>query len=217
MSSKEQAKAGQAIYTPRTLMIYDLLVLGFSNRFLWRCPTAKLEALYQRNTSARHLDIGVGTGYFLDKVTWPVADPAITLADLNEHSLKAAADRIARYQPACTVLNALEPMAIDGPFDSIGLNYLFHCLRGAYSEKGIVFDHVLPLMSDNAIVFGAAIIQGNAPRSTPAQALMNFYNRKGIFSNSHDTQAALGAALDKRFSRVHMERHGAVVLFEARK
>ena len=98
----EDVKAGQAAYTPLTLRIYDWFVLGFSNRFLWRCPTSELEALYDRNVSARHLDIGVGTGYFLDKAAWPVADPEITLVDLNPHSLDAAARRIARFSPdAC--------------------------------------------------------------------------------------------------------------------
>ena len=55
----EDVKAGQAAYTPLTLKVYDWFVLGFSNRYLWRCPTSELEALYDRNVSAHHLDIGV--------------------------------------------------------------------------------------------------------------------------------------------------------------
>ena len=215
MLTDEQTRAGQAVYTPLALRFYDLLVLGVSNRFLWRCPTRHLESLYQRNVSARHLDIGVGTGYFLDKVSWPVASPAISLADINANALTAAANRIARYQPACVVVNALEPMAIDGRFDSIGLNYLLHCLPGDYTDKAVVFDHIGPLMSEEARVFGATIVQGDAPRSAAAQALMNFYNRKGIFSNSGDTQTGLEKALRKRFCNVRLQRHGAVVLFEA--
>ena len=103
MDDEGQAQAGQAVYTPRTLAAYDAFVLGFSNRVLWRCPTARLEALYARNVSARHIDIGVGTGYFLDKAAWPVPRPQITLVDLNRHSLEVAGQRIRRYAPRSIV------------------------------------------------------------------------------------------------------------------
>ena len=29
---------GQAVYKPFTLAIYDLLVIWFSNSYIWRCP-----------------------------------------------------------------------------------------------------------------------------------------------------------------------------------
>ncbi|MGI9415960.1 MAG: class I SAM-dependent methyltransferase, partial [Hyphomicrobiales bacterium] len=186
MDNDDRVRAGQAAYTPLTLKIYDWFVLGFSNRFVWRCPTSELEALYDRNVSARHLDVGVGTGYFLDKAAWPVADPQITLVDLNSHSLDAAARRIGRFSPEAVVANILEPLPIERTFDSVGLCYLLHCLPGSIPEKAVLFDHVLPVMADGASLFGATIVQGDAPRSRAAQALMNIYNRKGIFSNAQD-------------------------------
>ncbi len=39
----EQAEAGQAVYTKQTLAVYDFVVLGISNRFLWKCPTLSIE------------------------------------------------------------------------------------------------------------------------------------------------------------------------------
>ena len=217
MPIDHRIEAGQAVYTPLTLKLYDGFVLGFSNRFLWRCPTRELELLYARCVSGRHLDIGVGTGYFLDRAAWPVPSPDITLVDLNRHSLDAAAARIARYQPETVVANALEPLPLGRSFDSVGLCYLLHCLPGTIADKAAVFDHVLPLMSPEAVVFGATIVQGDAPRSRAAQALMNLYNRKGVFSNADDTRDALRSALDARFGNVRLSQHGAVVLFEARK
>lgn len=213
----EDVRAGQAAYTPLTLKVYDWFVLGFSNRYLWRCPTSELEALYDRNVSARHLDIGVGTGYFLDKASWPHRSPEITLVDLNAHSLDAAAQRIARYAPDKLVANALEPLPLETAFDSVGLCYLLHCVPGSIPEKAAIFDHVLPVMSEGASVFGATIVQGDAPRPGPAQALLNLYNRKGIFSNARDTCADLKAELEQRFTDVRLTRHGAVVVFEAHK
>ncbi len=218
MQIDDRVHAGQAVYTPLTLKAYDWFVHGFSNRFLWRCPTPELEALYARNVSGRHLDVGVGTGYFLDRTPWPVPAPSITLVDLNAHSLAAAARRIERYSPATVVANILEtsPPA-EGGYQSVGLCYLLHCLPGIISEKAAVFDHVRPLMAEGATLFGATILQGDAPRSRAAQALMDFYNRKGIFANAADTHGDLKYELEKRFADVRLTRHGAVTAFEVRK
>jgi hypothetical protein len=216
MRKADATEAGQAVYSPLVLKVYDWFVLGFSNRLLWRCPTPALRALYDRNVSARHVDIGVGTGYFLDKAQWPVPAPAITLVDLNPNALRAAAKRIARFAPRTVQANALAPLPPLGPFESAGLCYLLHCLPGAIGEKAVVFDHLGPALAPGARVFGATILQGDAPRSWPAQRLMNLYNKKGIFSNARDTRQALEAALKQRFSDVKIEMRGAVALFEAR-
>ncbi len=210
--------AGQAVYTPLTLKLYDWAVLGLSNHFLWGCPTRELRAMYDRNVSGDHLDIGVGTGYFLDKAAWPVPKPKITLVDINPHSLSAAAKRIRRYAPTSLAANILDPNAIPTRHDSVGLCYLLHCLPGAMEQKAAtVFDNVLAALRPAGRLFGATILQGDAPRSRAAQTLMDFYNHKGIFCNSADTFEALEEALSARFSGVKIELQGAVAVFEARK
>lgn len=78
----ERAVAGQAVYTKRVLHVYDLFVLGFSNRFVWRCPTPALLAHYDRHVTANHLDVGVGTGYFLDRCHFPSAAAGVDGATL---------------------------------------------------------------------------------------------------------------------------------------
>src|SRR5215207_6158968 len=71
--------AGQAIYNRATLAVYDVGVLGLSCRLLWRCPKAEMLAGYDRNVGARHLDLGVGTAYFLDRCRFPDPRPRVTL------------------------------------------------------------------------------------------------------------------------------------------
>ena len=214
---QRQVHAGQAVYTPLTLMVYDWAVLGFSNQFLWRCPTARLRALYDRNVSDNHLDIGVGTGYFLDKANWPSAEPHITLVDLNPNSLDAAAKRIARYRPEKVVANVFEPLPLDRQFKSIGLSYLFHCLPGDLSQKvPAVLENAGRFLAEDGVLFGATILQGDAPRSRPAQALMNLYNAKGVFSNANDALGDLRHALDEHFTSVEIVQHGVVALFACR-
>lgn len=215
MARSEAIEAGQAVYSPLVLRIYDWYVLGLSNRLIWFCPTAALRALYDRNVSAQHVDIGVGTGYFLDKARWPVAAPAITLVDLNANSLNAAAHRIRRYAPETIQANALEPLPLRKSFKSAALCYLLHCMPGAIPEKAAVFDHLLPHLEPGARVFGATIMQGSVPRSRAAQTLMNIYNRKGVFSNAADTVEDLDDELRKRFTEVRIEVKGVVALFEA--
>lgn len=216
MATPEEIKAGQAVYSPTVLRLYDWFVLGLSNHLLWQCPTAEIVALHERNLSAHHLDIGVGTGYYLDRAHWPVPKPRITLLDLNPNSLAAAARRIARFEPRPVLANCLEPLPISERFDSASLCYLFHCLPGSIPEKAVVLDHLLPLLAPGARIFGATIVRGDLKPSKPAEALMNFYNRKGVFSNAKDTARDLEAALRQRFSEVRLEMKGTVALFEAR-
>lgn len=213
----EQVAAGQAIYTKRTLGLYDFIVLGVSNPLVWRCPTSRLLAHYNRNVSGHHLDVGVGTGYFLDRCRFPCAAPRVALMDLNETALDYAAKRIARYAPQTHLRNVLEPITIIGEkFDSIGLNYLLHCLPGDVQSKAVVLDNLKALMAPGGVLFGATIVQGGVRPNWAARRLMAFYNRKGVFSNEKDDAEGWRRALEQRFSSVSFELVGCVALFSAR-
>src|SRR5262245_54092712 len=162
----EQVKAGQAIYTQRTLALYDFLVLGVSNRFIWKCPTERLEDHYDKHVTANHLDVGVGTGYFLDRCRFPSTAPRVALMDLNADALQFASQRIARYKPETYRRNVLEPISVEAAkFDSVGMNYLLHCLPSSIESKAVVFDHLRALMNPNALMFGSTLVQGGVHRS----------------------------------------------------
>ena len=104
-ASEEDVRAGQAVYTRRGLRLYDFIVHGLSNRFVWRCPTQGLVAHYNRHVTANHLDVGVGTGYFLERCRFPPGAPRIALLDINRNSLDFAAGRIARHRPETYLRN----------------------------------------------------------------------------------------------------------------
>jgi hypothetical protein len=216
-TSDAAVHAGQAAYKGWVLRwVYDLWVLGVSNHRLWKCPTARLRAHYDANLSANHLDVGVGTGYYLDRCRFPTPTPRLVLMDLNPNSLEHAGARAARYAPELLRRNVLAPIAYDGQgFDSVGLMYLLHCLPGRLEEKAAAFDHLRPLMNPGAVVFGATLVQGDAPRSAAAQRLMDVYNAKGVFSNRDDTVEGLRAALGKRFARPQVELVGCAAVFRA--
>ncbi len=216
-ATRAQVEAGQAVYTPRTLALYDWFVLGVSNRFVWRCPTPRLRAHYARHVTDNHLDVGVGTGYFLDKTSFPSCTPRVALMDLNEHALAHAARRIERYAPETHVRNVLEPIVLDGPaFDSIGASYLLHCLPGTIATKAVAFDHLGALLNPGGVLFGATLLQGGVRRNRAARGLMALYNRKGIFSNASDDLDGLTRALGDRFDDVAIEIVGCAALFAGR-
>ncbi len=213
----KQVKAGQAVYTKRTLGAYDFVVLGVSNRFFWKCPTPRLVEHYNRYVTPNHLDVGVGTGYFLDNCSISSHAPRIALMDLNQNTLDFASQRITRYKPETYLRNVLEPISIDAAkFDSVGINYLLHCVPGTIESKAAAFDHLKALMNPNGVLFGATLLQGDVPRNWFAKRLMDFNNKKGIFSNQHDNLEGLKQALCQRFREVSVEIVGCAALFSAR-
>lgn len=209
------AKAA-AVYTPFTLSFYDAIVHGLSNRFAWRCPTQKIVELYASNLSANHLEAGVGTGLFIDRVAHAALD-RLVLLDINGSCLARAGRRLARFAPETWQANLLEPLNTNiAPFDSVALTYVLHCLPGRLDEKLKVVDYLRPVMRDQAVLFGATILGRGIDPSLAAKKLLAFYNAKGIFNNEADDQAALEDGLRHRFQSVKIERQGCVALFRAR-
>ncbi|HJZ87341.1 MAG TPA: class I SAM-dependent methyltransferase [Polyangia bacterium] len=210
------AWAGQAVYTPGVLALYDFFVLGVSNRWVWRCPTEGLLALYDAHVSACHLEVGVGTGYFLDRCRFPTAHPAITLLDLNPTPLAKAARRIARFQPRTQIANLLEPLPLaPNSFDSIGLNYVLHCLPGTIASKAVALASLRALLRPGGVLFGSTLLGRGGERSLAARGLMALYNARGIFSNREDDQAGLERALGAHFGRFEIRLLGCGALFVA--
>ena len=209
---------GQRIYTPLVLRGYDLFVLGFSNRFAWQCPSRTMLERYDRHVGGRHLDLGVGTGWFLDRCTWPVEQPEITLLDLNENSLTVAARRLARYAPKTVRANVLEPLPLaDARFESAAANYLLHCLPGPLETKaGTLADNVAAYLEPGGVLFGSTILGRGVTHSRLGRRLMRLYNAKGIFSNADDDERGLERGLASRLKDVEIEVVGAVALFAAK-
>lgn len=212
------AHAGQAVYTPRMLRHYDRLVVGWSNSLVWRCPASRIVEHYDRNVGYAHLDIGPGSGYYLDHCRYPTTQPRITLLDANPAVLRHAAGRLAHLAPTTHLANVLEP--IDLPADSfvsVGMSYLLHCLPGPIEEKATtVIDHVLPLLVQGGILFGTTIVADPERHTRLGRALMRGYTSRGIFANSEDSLDALDSVLRSRFREVVLDVVGAVALFAVR-
>jgi hypothetical protein len=213
-----EVDSAQAVYTPLVLALYDVFVLRFSCQVAWRCPSGQMLALYNRHVGARHLDVGVGTGFFLDRCEWPVVQPELTLLDLNRHSLAAAAKRTRRYRPRVVRASVLDPIELGAlQFDSVAMNFLLHCLPGSAEQKSAtVAGNVRPYLAPGAVVFGSTILGQGVRHNLLGRTLMRAYNKKGIFSNLEDDAAALERGLAAELADVRIDVQGTVALFSAR-
>ena len=210
--------AGQRPFNRATLAVYDSLVLELTCRYIWGCPSERTLAFYREHVSANHLEVGVGTGFFLDHATFPVDRPRLALLDLNPICLERTAARVARYRPEIYEGNVLEPIDVPAPrFDSIALNYVLHCLPGALPGKGIVFAHLAKLLNPGGTLFGATVLGGGVQRPLAARTLMRLCNATAVFSNARDDQIALEAALKRHLRDVRIETCGCVALFSGRR
>src|SRR5438093_4828403 len=199
----KQVEAGQAVYTKPMLAVYDLLVVVFSNRLVWRRPSKHILALYDRYVPANRWDVGVGTGYFLDRCRFPKDRPRLALMDLNPNCLEAASTRLARYRPAVYRANVLDPISFDDSrFESISLTYLLHCLPGTIRTKSAVVRHLTTLLNPGGMMFGATLLSGGVNRNWAARRLMAFYNSKSIFTNEQDDLETLRDMLSEKLTGV---------------
>jgi len=212
----EEVEAGIALYSRPFLSIYDWLALGLFCRLVWKCPSKHMLDLYNKYTSANHLDIGVATGYFMDNCVFPVANPTLALMDLNTNTLRFASKRLARYEPVVYQHNALEPLNIGAStFDSVSIMNLLHCLPGDMDTKRVVLENIKSVMNPGAVLFGSTILYKGVNRNAIAAFLLEWNNNRGTMTNRDDNVEVLRQNLQLLFTRSSVEIVGCMALFYA--
>ena len=214
----DEVEAGQRVYTPFTLRGSTTSSSSGSRIASSGDVPAPRCSSGTRVTSARATSTSGSAPVVLDHCSWPVERPQITLLDLNENSLSAASDRIRRYAPATVQANVLDPVDLgDARFDSIGANFLFHCLPGELEGKAAtVASNLRPYLASGGVLFGSTILGRGVSHNLLGRRLMRLYNRKRIFSNLEDDQRGLERGLASELTDVEIEVVGAVALFAGR-
>ena len=214
---EESVQDGQAVYNKRVLIVYDLVVTHYSNRFIWRCPASHIKQWYKQYIGQKHLDIGVGSGYYLQRCTQKVQE--LHLMDLNQTALQYAKNRSQHGNCATTQHNIFEPLpATCNGYDSVAINYLLHCIPGTFAnEKAKAISNAVATLKKGGRLFGATIINADEQSSGLAHKLMQIYNKKAIFHNQNDTQEQLHQALKQQLKQVQVQRIGSVILFSGQK
>ena len=214
MDRDDPAYAGQREYGPLFLRIYDPLILGLFSPFVWRCPTTYLVERYRTHVGRRHLDIGPGTGYFLERAGLPDRSP-VTLLDPNRNVLDHASRRLQRLDVTTIEADVLKPLPVEGPFDSAALNGVLHCLPGPLTRKADAVANVAAVLAPTGVLFGASILGDSGRHSWLARSMLKANNRRGTFDNLDDTEDGVRQILEASFERVEMEMIGSMAVFAA--
>ena len=219
LPSDEKAGApGAAAYDKIILVIYDWFILGFMSYFFWRCPTRKVTLpFFQAHIRRTHLDIGVGTGYFIQNSRID-ADAPITLCDLNANCLEKTKERLGRPDLDCLHHDILEPFPdLVGPFESISLMFLLHCLPPPQERKCQVLRTLKHHLKPDGVLFGCTVL---GPKSGNQTTLSRFalrrINRKGRMGNLDDTEEMFVQALRDNYRDFQTRVVGSMLLFSAR-
>jgi len=211
-------ESGASVYSPTILKLYDYLVLGLSNRFVWQCPTKTvLLPFYKEHLGLKHLDVGVGTGFYIAR-TGLTRSHQVSLLDLNENSLRAAAAQVKQAKVCTFMRDVMQPSSepADTGYDSISLFYLLHCLPGTMDDKETAIANLKQYLSKDGVLYGATILGNEAAHNPIGRMLLKLYNDKGVMHNMADTLDDLQRMLRRQFQNVQIRRHNKVALFVAR-
>jgi hypothetical protein len=204
-------------YSPNYLRLYDSFVLGFNNRFVWRCPTERLVRHFIENTEDEHCDIGVGTGYFLHARHVRRPFRALHLVDANPQAIRTVRARLGFPAITDQIANIMQPIG-EGPcrFRSISANYLIHCLNGTIDEKRILLENIRILALPGARVFGATIVNDARLQNALSRHFLTFFNARNVFDVTTDTLEAVKALLSEYLEELLFEVEGCVLIFSGR-
>jgi SAM-dependent methyltransferase len=214
MDRDDPAYRGQSDYSRALLGVYDPLVLGLAAGFVWRCPTSRLVEGYRAHIRDRHLDVGPGTGYFLEASGLPAAS-RVTIVDPNPNVLDHAARRLRHLEITAVEADVLKPLPVEGPFASAALHLVIHCLPGPMSRKAAAVANVAALLAPDGVLFGASVLGTDGPQTWLSRRVLDAFNRRGAFDNRTDTEAGLHEILAASFEHVELETVGAVAIFAA--
>ena len=203
-------------YNRFMLTIYDPWVLGFMTRAVWRVPVAPGIEHYRRNLGRRHLDVGPGTGYFLEKSA-PPAGTEITLLDPNPNVLARCSKRLAAIHPTTVQASVMEPLPVDSPFDSAALSFVLHCLRGPMSNKAVAIRNIAAVLDPDGVLFGGTVLGLEEHHTPQARVFLKGANKMGDFDNLGDTEDGLRAILEESFQEVEIEVVGSAAFFTAKR
>ena len=214
MDRDDPAYRGQADYSRPLLNAYDRIVLGPVARYVWRCPSGRLLEGYRRHIREPHLDVGPGTGYFIDR-SGLLEGSRVTILDPNPTVLEHATRHLQRLEVTPIQADVLKPLPVRGPFQSAALNLVIHCLPGPATRKALAVTDVAAVLAPDGILFGASVLGGSGPHTWLSRRVLHAFNRRGAFDNLDDSEAMLHDLLDAAFEQVDMEIVGSIAIFAA--
>lgn len=215
MDRNDPAYRGQADYNKLLLRLYDPLVLGPIVRFAWRFSAAQGVDLYRQHIRPNHLDVGPGTGYFLEKAGLP-SGSKVTILDPNAAVLRYVTRRLRDLDVTAVEADVLKPLPVSGPFESAGMCAVLHCLPGPLERKAAAMANIARVLAPNATFFGFTVLGRSARHTRLGRAMLTAFNRRGTFDNLDDTEEGIEEILRRAFREVTIQTVGGIAVFTAR-
>ncbi|EAN2945084.1 SAM-dependent methyltransferase [Citrobacter werkmanii] len=194
---------------------YELWELGLSNRLAWKCNTKIILQHYLDNISTKHIDLGVGSGYYLPFLP---NNCDISILDANPKKLEIALIKMRNKRLKQIIHHDVYshyPSELHGKFNSASMYYLLHCLPGSMESKIVVIENAKKLLSCRGTLFGATILGSRVTHNLAGKKLTAYYNKKGIYSNEKDSADELYRILSTNFLKVSLNVEGSVAFFSA--
>ena len=214
MDRDDPAYRGQSDYTRPLLKLYDPLVLGPIARFVWRCPTSRLVEGYRQHIRDRHLDVGPGTGYFIEQSGLPDGS-RVTILDPNANVLDHASRRLRHLDVTAVEADVLKPLPG---------RWTVRLRRAAPGDplparttprKAAAVANVAAVLAPTGVLFGASVLGTSGPQTWLSRRVLDAFNRRGAFDNLNDTEEGLGEILAASFEHVELETVGSIAIFAA--
>lgn len=214
MDPSQPGYKGFKDYTPRLLRTYDSWVLGFVGPRVWKTGSKPGIDVYRRHMGNRHIDVGPGTGYFIAR-SEPPTDIELTLVDPNPHVLDHCAGTLAAWDPELVEASVLQPLPVQGPFDSAALAHVIHCLPGPMAAKAPAIEHIAAVLTDDGVLFGGTVLGLSAEHTWAGRLFLRVANLQGGFDNREDDVEGLRSILATSFQEVEIQALGSVAYFTA--
>lgn len=212
--STAKVMRSQRFFNKASLFIYDFILYGFISKYAWGSSLQRLDAHFQKYVSSNHLEVGVGTGYLLDRIKFSTPNPRLALMDLSLPCLEKTRHKVSRYSPEIYVQNLLEPMQHGIlPFESISINYVLHCVPGDINQKCQALIQLKTLLKPDAVLIGTTVLSKDASKNLLARPFMWFLNFLGVFNNSEDGAIDLENFLKTNFQVVEFDVVGVTAFF----
>jgi len=207
-------RRSQQYFNKLSLIFYDFILYGIVSKYAWGSSIQRLDAHYKKYVTSNHLEVGVGTGYLLNRVVFDSTQPRLVLMDLSVPCLEKTKRKVSRYKPTTYVQNLLEPIQHAIPvFDSISINYVMHCIPGNLKEKTIALTHLKTLLSQHGVLFGTTVLSEGVAKNFLAKPAMWLLNLLGVFNNHQDNTQDLKTHLEKNFQVLEFQVVGVTAFF----
>ena len=171
-------------FVSRFINVYDYLVNDINCKYAWRCPQKNIFNKYNKYLGRNHLEIGPGSGYFLKNKNIN----NLTLIDINQDILNYSYNNLISNNYEIKIKNHNifnQELKLNSEFDSVGLNYVLHCIPGRIENN---IDSIINNLKNknDYILFGSSVLNDVNLQTRLSKLELIYLNKNKVFHNTND-------------------------------